>query len=136
MDISDLIYKTTELQSEGLCCSQIVVKLLTEDYSLYENEMLIEAMSALGYGLHSKKICGALTGCACALAVCNEEKPYTKLLIKELVYWFEKEFGSCECSKILNGKKQDIELCTNIVAHSINQCYELLAKLEANIVCK
>ncbi len=134
MDTSELICKVNELQSEGLCCSQIVVKLLTEDYSLYENEMLIEAMSALGYGLHSKKICGALTGCACALAVCNEEKPYTKLLIKELVYWFENEFGSSECNTILNGKTQNLQLCTNIVAQSINKCFELLAKLEANVV--
>jgi len=50
MDTSELIYKVNELQSEGLCCAQIAVKLLTEDYSLYENDMLIEAMSALGYG--------------------------------------------------------------------------------------
>ncbi len=136
MDISELIYKINDLRSEGYCCSQIVVKMLAEDCYYINDEILIQAMSALGYGLHSKKTCGVLTGCACALAVCNEEKAYNKLLVKELVYWFENEFGSCDCNTILDGKIQDAELCTEIVAKSVNKCMVILQEMESGIVSK
>lgn len=108
----ELFDKMLELSKQGFFCSQILILLALEGEGK-ENPDLVRALGGLTGGLgFSGKLCGALTGGCCLISYfagqgepeeipaqnCNE-------LIKELVTWFEQEYGirygGCDCTHIL-----------------------------------
>jgi len=108
----ELLDKMLELSKQGFFCSQILLLLALEGEGK-ENPDLVRAMGGLNVGLgYSGNICGALTGGCCLIAYfagqgVPEEIPdqHCNELIRELVTWFEQEygtqFGGCDCGHIL-----------------------------------
>ena len=113
MDINNADYfHLLELANQEFACSQLIVQMRLDDQGK-ENPELLRAMAGLIGGLgYCGKICGALTGGACLLALyagkgSPEEVEDSRLnaMIKELVEWFEQEVGSQyggpDCDNIL-----------------------------------
>jgi len=125
------------LQQNGLCCSQIVVKLLLRDLGR-ENPDLVRAMAALCFGSgYSGGICGVLTGAACALSLCLEGSsdqelpdPMLPLLLGELSDWFaiqaERSYGGSRCAEIL-AASPDKRACTLLLISTLEKLQSMLA---------
>ncbi len=112
--------------ANGLCCSQITVKMVGLDPRGEENPDLIKAMQAYCYGLYGQLTCGVLLGCAAALSLYTETKEETSALVLKLNEWFEEENGSCSCEDILGKGCPPTPICRSIMEKSINKCFELL----------
>ena len=99
--------------AEGLCCTQVIVKMVLERMG-EENEQLVKAASALCGGIKTGHNCGALTGAALGLALLDER--ISKGMVAELVRGFENAFGSIECAEIA-GKSgtRRAEVCPRLI---------------------
>jgi hypothetical protein len=117
---------------EGFGCSQITLILGLEAQGK-SNPDLLRAISGLYGGLgFSGKLCGALSGCCCLLALyagrgTSEEIEDSRLpqMIQSLVEWFEQEYksqyGGIDRSVILQGDaRNQISRCPVIVADTFN----------------
>jgi len=136
MNVADEI---NGLLEEKYNCSQIMMILL-QKLCGKENPDMLRAMAGLGGGLHCWKTCGTLTGGCCLLASCTaalpgeESKVQYKEIVADYVNWFEKEFGSIDCSKIINGEKKNIPvICPVVLEESFTKCMELLAEREIDM---
>jgi hypothetical protein len=114
------------LYRQGLCCAQIVMKIVGLDLRQEENPDLVRAMGALCYGLHDQRSCGALTGGACALALHTDDGGQMNIYASDLLEWFEGEYGSTECRVLLGEWNAPTSLCREIVANTVSRCLTLL----------
>jgi len=131
----DYISKIREFSSHQFCCSQIQMCLALE-LKGNENPELIKAMSGLCRGMgESGKDCGALTGGACAIGLfCGHgetgetSSENLNKMVKELVEWFEKEYGSVECYDLIEGDfdKKRKELCPYIVQNTFENAVRIM----------
>jgi len=124
--MDDLSEQVATLSRQGLCCAQIVMKIVGLDLRQEENPDLVRAMGALCYGLHDQRSCGALTGGACSLALHAEDRAQMKMYLNDLLGWFEGEYGSTECSVILGEGSAPTSLCREIVANTVGRCLTML----------
>ena len=96
------IKRLHQLLQQGKCCSCAIVQLGLE-LKGQENDQLVQAVSALGLGVRSKLICGALTGAACMMNILNPGNVNAEM-IPELVEWFRatygEEYGGIDCADI------------------------------------
>lgn len=127
-----------ELLLQGFGCSQILMILALEAQGK-ENSDLVRAISGLhgGFG-YSGKICGALSGGCCVLALhCGrgavEEIEDTRLnpMIGSLVGWFEDEYrtryGGIDCSDILEQDPRNrLTRCPAIIRGVHDKIVEIL----------
>ena len=123
------------LRHDGLCCSQIVVKLLLRDLGR-ENPDLVRSMGALCFGSYSGGVCGILTGAACALSACMETNPDRELsapelpvLLGELSDWFtiqaERTYGGIRCADILT-VSPDKRACTLLLISTLEKLRSMM----------
>ncbi len=137
-------FRLVELGLEGFGCSQILVLRALEELGK-ENPELVRAASGLHGGLgFSGKVCGALTGGCCVLAMhggrgtaAEESDPDLHLVIQDLVDWFETDvaprYGGIDCDDILAGDPRNRQIrCPEIIADVAAKLDELLARREAN----
>lgn len=107
-------FRLFELAAQGFCCSQILI-LLGLEAEGKENPDLVRSMQGLCGGLgRSGDICGALTGGICLLSlkagqIRGEETTNPRLtgMIRDLIQWFDGQYGKRECSAILGKKLED-----------------------------
>jgi len=130
--------RSMELALQGFGCSQILVLLALEGEGK-ENPGLVRAVSGLHGGLgFTGKLCGALSGGCCALALRlgrgspeESEDPLLNASIRCLVEWFEEEFGAryggIDCAAILAGDPRNrLSRCPAIVNAVHQKVQELL----------
>ena len=88
---------------KGLCCSQMIIQQGLEDTGQEDNPGLITAVSGLCKGMHSRQICGAISGSVCLLSLCAPDN--ISDLAKQVVEWFvseyEGKYESINCGDIL-----------------------------------
>lgn len=124
------------LRQSGLCCSQIVVKLLLNDLGR-ENRDLVRSMAALCFGSYTGGVCGILTGAACALSLClgtnpdrEQQDPQLPLLLGELSDWFtiqaERSYGGIRCTDIL-AASPDKRACTLLLISTLEKLRSMAA---------
>jgi C_GCAxxG_C_C family probable redox protein len=127
-----------ELSQQGFYCSQILLTLGLENQGK-ENPDLIRAMNGLIGGLcFAGKLCGALSGGACLLALYagkgtagEQGDPKLELMIHRLVEWFEEQYGEryggIDCDDILENNPQNRpQRCPQIVRETYAKVQELL----------
>lgn len=125
--MEELKERIQELTQAGLCCSQIVLQIVGLEARGEENDELIRAMGALGYGAYCQLACGALTGGAAALALYAEDGLETKQMVGQLGNWFRETFKGGNCEDILGaGNPPDLPACMDIVARTIQKCFEIV----------
>ena len=128
-----------ELSLEGYGCSQLLVRLALEAQEK-DNPDLLRAVSGLHGGVgQSGKLCGALTGGACALSLYagrggpgEEEDPSMVPMIRALVDWFEATYGGrysgVDCARILGGDDRNrLARCPEIILAVHEKAREILA---------
>ena len=124
------------LRQSGLCCSQILVKLVLCDLGR-ENPDLVRSMAALCFGNHTDGVCGIFTGAACALALYldnnpdNEQRsPLLPLLLSELSDWFTIQaghtYGGIRCTEIL-AASPDKRACTLLLISTLEKLQSIMA---------
>jgi C_GCAxxG_C_C family probable redox protein len=137
--MSDESLRMMELSLQGFGCSQIILTLGLEAQGK-TNPDLVRAISGLHGGLgFTGKVCGALSGGCCLLALyagrgAAEETEDSRLpqMIRELIDWFENEykprFGGIDCAEILQGDaRNQISRCPTLVAETFQKVKEILA---------
>jgi len=138
--MNDDLMRMIELSQKGFFCSQILVIIALEAQGK-ENADLVRAMSGLLEGVGScGKICGALTGGACVLGLYmgkghagEKADERLKLMINELMEWFENEYtsryGGIECSQILlDDARNRLTRCPSIVLETLAKIKEILSQ--------
>ena len=136
--------RVAELSLRGFGCSQILLIRALEALGK-ENPDLVRAVSGLHGGLgFSGKVCGALAGGACVIALhagrgTGDEEEAADLvpLIQELVAWFEAEYapryGGIDCRDILAGDPRNATArCPEIIGAVAAKLDELLARRSAD----
>jgi hypothetical protein len=137
--MTDPTVRMAELSMQGFGCSQILMILALEAEGKRDPD-LVRAVSALQGGLaFSGKLCGALSGGACALALHGGrgspeevEDPRVASRIRRLVAWFEAEYGErdggIDCATLLGGDPgRQLTRCPGIVLAVAEQVRALLA---------
>jgi hypothetical protein len=126
--------RVMELALQGYGCSQILMSVALEARGA-SNPELIRAISGLHGGLgFSGKVCGALTGACCVLALYSgkgtpgeSEDVCQGPMIKSLVEWFEEtytpRYGGTDCSTILGGDP----------GHRLSRCPQVLQEVLAQV---
>lgn len=132
------------LAQEGFRCSQIMLALGLQRQNK-ENPDLIRAMGGLIVGVgYSGKICGALTGGTCLIALYagrgrSDEKEHPKLwpMIQEFIEWFDSEIGEnkglIDCDLILEragAATPSSEICGPIVLKAYDKTISILEACE------
>jgi len=135
--MSDDRMRMVELSLQGFGCAQVLALLALEAMGK-ENPELVRAVSGLHGGAFSGKLCGALTGGCCVLALhagrgTLEESQGDRLvpMIQELVEGFEEEyaprFGGIDCASIVgNDPRNRVARCPELVAAVHEKVQELL----------
>ena len=124
------------LRQSGLCCSQIMVKLMLRDLGR-NNPDLVRTMAALCFGVCTGGVCGILTGAACALSLClgtnpdrEQQDPLLPLLLGELSDWFTVEtkssYGGNRCAEIL-AASPDKRACTLLLISTLEKLRSMMA---------
>ena len=113
------------LLMEGYSCAQVMMKLYLELSGRNENDEMIDALAAFSSGLHCGRMCGALIGGALMLAAADSRA--CKVMIPELIRWFEAEYGSTECS-VLGGEygERRLEFCTPCIHKTYYKTMEII----------
>jgi hypothetical protein len=126
-----------QLRQSGLCCSQIILKMLLRDLGR-DNPDLVRAVAALCFGSGNPAgTCGVLTGAACALSLALEYNPGTEqqhpllpLLLGELSDWFtaktENSYGGITCGAIL-AASPDKRACSTLLIATFEKLKAMLA---------
>lgn len=104
----ELAFKVFKLSASGLCCTQIMLKLALDDEGS-ENEDLIRAVHGLCRGIgDAQKTCGVLIGGIGVIGLYagkGSEREYAgenlSHMIEEYCEWFESEFESTECERLI-----------------------------------
>ena len=123
------------LRHEGLCCSQIIMKLTLRDLGR-ENPDLVRSMAALCFGGYGPGTCGVLTGAACALSLslenssgCECPAALLPLLLRELSDWFSvtaaATYGGIRCEEILTASP-DKRACTVLLLAALEKLQSML----------
>ena len=119
------------LRQSGLCCSQIMVKLVLADLGR-DNPDLVRGVAALCFGGgHPGGTCGVLTGAACALSLClgsdsgqEQASPQLPLLLGELADWFTVQVngqaGTNSCAEILSASP-DKQACSLLLISTLEK---------------
>lgn len=112
----------------GYCCSEALV-CVGLDILEEENESLINAASGLCLGMHSKGVCGALTGGCLLLAMTDRSR--APEMCQEFYDWFEdrfsSEYGSVNCSDILGTDPNNkMNRCKPLMGEVVTKCAEIL----------
>ena len=122
----DFDAKVGELRKQGLCCAQIVLMSGLEIRG-EENPQMVHAARTFCSGRHNRKTCGALSGGALLLGLWDS--PKTSAMVRELDNWFDAEFGTSACGKLLELKRVDERYsCGNLIRASVNKCQDLLVE--------
>lgn len=125
-----------QLRHSGLCCSQIIVKLVLRDLE-QDNPDLVRSMAALCFGSYTGGVCGILTGAACALSLYLGNNPDREqqdnmlpLLLGELSDWFnvtsKRAYGGSLCSEILTASP-DKRACTLLLISTLEKLRSIMA---------
>jgi C_GCAxxG_C_C family probable redox protein len=143
--MNDEFFRMIEIAQDDMLCSQILVKMGLEAQGKTDPD-LVRAMGGLAGGLgFCGKICGALSGGACLIALyagkgSPEEAVDSRFndMVRELVTWFENEYGSVygsiECKDILNDNPQNkIDRCPQITFNTYQKVKEILEKNDYTI---
>ncbi len=130
--------RMTELAMQGFGCSQILMAIALEARGT-SNPDLLRAVSGLHGGVgFSGRLCGALTGGACVLALyagkgtpAEHEDVRLAPMVASLVDWFEEEYmrryGGTDCSTILGGDPANrTARCPRIVEEVLARIAETL----------
>jgi len=117
------------LQQQGYCCTQIMLKMGLEDAGLPEEPALIKAAAGLCGGMHSGLVCGILSGACALLALLLPEK--TAALCSKITEWFSNEFkaenDSIDCKDLIPGGDLDrFVKCPRMLAATYAKVKELL----------
>lgn len=128
----DLQERIQELLLQGYHCSQVMMQL-SLDLRNREEDFTIRSMGALGGGMFAQRTCGTLVGAVLMLSSYfpraeGEPEPVGyQQCAKELVDWFEKEFGSIECRDIVAFNKEAIlQTCPTVMEKTFIKCLEIL----------
>jgi putative redox-active protein with C_GCAxxG_C_C motif len=124
------------LRQSGLCCSQIMVKLVLRDLGR-DNPDLVRAMAPLCFGSYTGGVCGVLTGAACALSLYlgtnpdrEQQDPLLPLLLCELSDWFtvetERSYGGSRCAEILTASP-DKRVCILLMISTLEKLQSMMA---------
>ncbi len=118
-----------DLRQQGYCCSQSIVQLGL-DVQGEANPTLIQAMGGLCNGLYAGRLCGALTGAACLLAMLEPEKA-AAFMIADLQNWFVTEYGDVEgcidCNSIIAGDPfNKFHVCPPLIAATASKAIQIL----------
>jgi hypothetical protein len=126
-----------QLRQSGLCCSQIILKMLLRDLGR-DNPDLVRAVAALCFGSGNLAgTCGVLTGAACALSLsleyhpgAEQQHPLLPLLLGELTDWFttktENSYGGISCGAIL-AASPDKRACSLLLIATLEKLKAMLA---------
>ena len=122
---TELEIELLRLAAEGYCCSQIMVAKALELRD-EENPALMEAAAALGNGLQSGHLCGALSGAACFLSLLAGDSAPD--LIMRLNEWFASEFGTVNCGELTSGgdPERKTEICPSLIAAVYEKALDLV----------
>lgn len=123
-------------RQNGLCCSQIIVKLVLRDLG-QDNPDLVRSMAALCFGSHCGGVCGILTGAACALSLYlgnntgrEQQDDMLPLLLGELADWFNIKstdaYGGSLCTEILSASP-DKRACTQLLISTLEKLQSIMA---------
>ena len=131
--MSELHDRITDTMSRGLHCSQTMLLLANEVRGAH-NPDAIRAVGGLGGGMFCGKNCGTLTGGAAILGLYGargepgDEPSYDyRAAVKELVAWFEGEFGSVECRDLVSEEREErLRICPGFVEKTFLKCMEIL----------
>ena len=96
-----------------------------------------EAEGPLGGGLHTGRLCGAISGACAALGIAliqedAHKTPALKPACSELVEAFVKEFGSDQCSEICKTYKKPDVRCLTVVEWTAETLQKKLTTLGGN----
>ncbi|HTY09131.1 MAG TPA: C-GCAxxG-C-C family protein [Candidatus Edwardsbacteria bacterium] len=101
--MTDDIARLRQLLREGKCCAAALVQLGLELRG-EANEQLVAAASVLCNGVRGERLCGALTGAACLMAVHDPAQANARM-VPELTAWFVatmgERHGGTDCRDIL-----------------------------------
>jgi len=136
--MNDQSFRMFELATQGFGCSQILAQMALEEQGK-ANPDFVRAMTGLLSGMSCGKVCGALTGACCVLGLYagkgsaeEHADPRLKLMLSQLVEWFEAEYtsryGSTECAGIVgDDPKLRQTRCPQIVAETFEKLKKILA---------
>ncbi len=114
---------------EGLCCSQVIMKLALTLRG-EKNESLLTAASGLCMGLHTGRVCGVLSAACMALAL-FDAKNAAEHMIPQLMEWYEETYGESfngmDCMDICAGKFKS-DRCRDILIRTWEKTKALLVE--------
>ena len=90
-----------------------------------ENEGLLRSLRGLCIGMYNKKVCGALTGGACALSLHLKGNDLAEVC-RELTEWFEQRFGGIDCKDLIGDASGPTMVCADIIRETCEKCLEML----------
>lgn len=139
--MDDRMIRMMQLSQSGYSCGQVVMQLAL-DMRGEENQPLIRAMAGLAYGCgFGRGTCGALTGCACVLAlyaaggaVGESESDRFMPMMEALSDWFSQTIGDARggirCESITGGEggTPSMKHCGQIVSDSFAKTIGILAE--------
>jgi len=133
MDDNELM-RMNELKLAGHCCTSIIVQLGL-DLRKEENEQFVNSVRVLCNGLQSGLICGALTGALCMLGLFDSKNVE---MTREMVTWFESEYGQGNCSIncediVSNDPYKRATLCPGLVYATYSRAKQLL--IDCGYIC-
>jgi len=127
-----------ELARQGFHCSEVLLILGLEAQGK-TNPDAVKAISGLAGGVgFSADICGAVTGGACLIGLYAgrgsaeaEEDPRARIMIGELMEWFNEEqtqrYGGIHCRDIIGDDPQNVAArCPGVVAAVYRQVRAIL----------
>ncbi|NLX18091.1 MAG: C_GCAxxG_C_C family protein [Desulfobulbus sp.] len=127
-----------QLAAEGLCCSQIMIRLALDDMG-EENIPLVRSMAGLCEGAGEGGLCGVASGAVCVLALyaakgsaTEEMLPCYPVLVSQFMEWFKgtsTTWGGIRCEDIVahNGGIQP-QVCGNIMLRARETLIQLLVE--------
>ncbi|MGI5892394.1 MAG: C-GCAxxG-C-C family protein [Bacillota bacterium] len=118
--------RVAELKMEGLCCSQIVTKIVGLEAQNKENNDIVKAMRGLCYGMYTQYACGSLVGGVCALSLYDFDGEELEEACQDLVAWFIEHFGGANCSDLLGPGGRPTTICRDSIVQTSAKCLEIL----------
>ena len=104
-----------------------------------DDPFVMRVMGALGGGMFAQRTCGTLTGGACLLSSYFPQSEGAETaaypdLVRQLVAWFEKTYGTTECRDLAGaGMATAAEVCPRLMAETFAKCMELLEEAGIDI---
>lgn len=124
--------KVMEYLLNGLHCSQVVFQL-SLDLREREEPFTVRTLGALGGGMFCQRACGTVTGGVCLISSYfpredGEPEPMGyQQPARQLVQWFEQEYGSLNCCDlVLYDQEHIMQKCPGMMARTFEKCIEIL----------